>query len=90
MPLVAKGCEHSAQRPWRELSFDVRHRQAPGARSTAGGEVENVLFVPVRLAGGDALWGRAGADVYAGYADSYQMTGYDVIDDFARAPRNST
>jgi hypothetical protein len=49
-----------------------------------------VLLVPVRLAGGDALWGRAGADVYAGYADSYQVTGYDVIDDFARAPRNST
>lgn len=49
-----------------------------------------MLIVPVRLAGGDAPWGRAGAGVYAGYADSYQVTGYDVIDDFARAPRNST
>lgn len=49
-----------------------------------------MLVGPVRLAGGDALWGGAGASVYAGYADSYQVTGYDVIDDVARAPRNST
>lgn len=49
-----------------------------------------MLVGPVWLAGGDALWGGAGASVYAGYADSYQVTGYDVIDDVARAPRNST
>ncbi|WP_439613550.1 hypothetical protein [Reyranella sp.] len=41
-----------------------------------------MLIVPVRPAGGDALWGRAGASVYAGYADIYQVTGYDVVDDF--------